>query len=116
MLEETGPVEFSVVCNCIIYNLPLKRGIHNCIQTFLKLLKTFADSWYEMCPHKMRLPCRLLDRWNVAYKEIMKDPENTILFYVLQHSGTVTRYADKYSIHGVELFCACGQGDNLLCI
>lgn len=49
-------------------------------------------------------------------EEIMKDPENTILFYVLEHSGTVTMYAAKHSIHGAELFCRCGQGDKLLCV
>ena len=48
-------------------------------------------------------------RWNVAFKEIMNNPENTILVYVPQHSGTVTMYAGKYSIHGVELFCGCGR-------
>lgn len=60
-LGETDPVEFSVVCNCIMSKLPFKGGMHNYIQTFLKVLKIFTDFLYEMCPNKMRLPCRCFE-------------------------------------------------------
>lgn len=47
-------------CNCVAYKIALKGGIHNCLQTFLELSKTFTDPWYKMSPLKTRLLYRFI--------------------------------------------------------